>query len=62
MNWVDQKYARTRSELESKLMGGKAQIVQSRDTLIEKRKQVRQEAESVARKLAQARADMKVYT
>ena len=62
LNWVDQKYARTRSELESKLMGGKAQIVQSRDTLIEKRKQVRQEAESVARKLAQARADMKVYT
>ena len=62
MNWVDQKYARTRRELESKLVGGKAQIVQSRDTLIEKRKQVRQEAESVARRLAQARADMKVYT
>jgi len=62
LNWVDKKYAHIRSELESKLVGGKAQLVHSRDTLIEKRKQIHQEAESVARKLAQARADMKVYT
>jgi DNA-binding helix-hairpin-helix protein with protein kinase domain len=62
LNGVDQKYARRRSELESKLVGGKAQLVHSRNNLLKKREQVRKEAENAARKLAQARADMKVYT
>jgi DNA-binding helix-hairpin-helix protein with protein kinase domain len=62
LNSVDQKYAHRRSELEITLIGGKSQLEHSRNTLIKKREQVRKEAESVAKKLAQARADMKVYT
>ncbi|MDB9494167.1 hypothetical protein PN441_00385 [Spirulina major CS-329] len=59
---VDQKYTRRQSELESKLVGGKAQLVYSRNNLLKKREQVCKEAENAAKSLAQARADMKVYT
>jgi DNA-binding helix-hairpin-helix protein with protein kinase domain len=61
LNGIEQKYARKRSELESKLIGGKTQLEYSRNTLIKKREQVRKEAETAAKRLAQARADMKVY-
>jgi len=62
LNGVDQKYARRRNDLESALLGGKTQLENGRDTLIKRRKQVRKEAENLANKLAQARADMKVYS
>ncbi len=62
LNGVDQKYARRRSELENKLVGGKAQLEHDRDALIKKRKQVSKEAENVVKKLAQSRANMKVYS
>jgi DNA-binding helix-hairpin-helix protein with protein kinase domain len=63
LNGVDQKYARRRSELESRIVGGKAQLENRRDDLIKKRERlVRKEIEDVARKLAQARADMNVYS
>jgi len=62
LNGIDQKYARRRSELESKLVGEKAKLVHGRDNLIKKREQVCKEAKNAARKLAQARADMQAYT
>lgn len=62
LNVLDQKYARRRSELESKLVDGKAQLEDICNALITKREQVRKEVESAARKLAQAQADMNVYT
>lgn len=62
LNAVDQKYARRRSELESKLNGGIAQLEHRRSALIQKREQVYKEATIAAKKLAQAQADMKVYT
>ena len=59
---VDQKYAHRRSELENKLLASKAQLEDVRDSLLKQREQVRKEAENVLSRLAQARADMQVYT
>lgn len=59
---VDQKHARRRSELESKLIGGKARLIHNCENLIKNREQVHKKAQNAARKLAQARADVQVYT
>jgi len=62
LNGLDQKYARRRSELESKFLGGKARLEYIYTNLIKEREQVRKEAEDPIKKLAQALADMKVYS
>lgn len=59
---IDQKYVRIRSHLENTLVTGTAQLANSRDKLLQKRKQIHKDAENAAIRLAQARADMKVYT
>jgi DNA-binding helix-hairpin-helix protein with protein kinase domain len=62
LNGIDQRYSRRRSELEGNLVSGKTQLEQSCNTLVKKREQLKKEAESVAKQLAQAKADMRVYT
>ena len=61
LNIVDQRYARRLNELESILLRGKAQLEDICNSLVKKRKQVREQAEIAVKNLAQARADMKVY-
>ncbi|MFM7447011.1 MAG: hypothetical protein ACKO24_00230 [Leptolyngbyaceae cyanobacterium] len=59
---VDQKYDRKRSGLENGLISEKAKLENTCDFLIKGCEQVHKEAKNVASKLAQARADMNVYS
>lgn len=61
LNGLEQKYVRRRSELESKLLRGKAKLEHIRSNLIEKREKVQKEAEKALKPLAQAQADMREY-
>jgi len=59
---IDEKYNILRLDYQQKLKSGMAALQKRREIVIKKREQIYQDAESLAAKLAQAQADMRVYS